>query len=82
MTVSFEYRGTLTCTEDPCTYCRTPARKIVLDTPPFVESGGRFKTADEALQHARAMANNVYGAGAHKVGSQRRLVGDWEDNPT
>jgi hypothetical protein len=77
----YEYRGTVTCTQDPCAYCgtpddRPPARTHVVDG---YEHSKVFETAAEALDFARGMAQTVYGGSVHRAGVQRRLVGGWGD---
>ncbi len=64
-----EYRAVVTCVEDDCPFCRAPGRDHV--QPKVVLS------LEAALSHGRAMARSVYGASAHRVSAQSRVVGDW-----
>lgn len=71
--LSTEHRAVLVCTQDPCSYCYGPARRIVLD-PSF----SPFATAEAAREHGRLMARNVYG-GEHRALVEARTVGSWTE---
>lgn len=71
---TFEFRGTVTCSESPCTYCSDQGRTVVVAHP-----SGPFLTYEAAIEHARVMARNVYGASTHRVGVERRRVGIWRE---
>lgn len=68
-----EYRAVVTCTGDPCPYCRAPKRSRVLDHP-----AGPFASTGAATKYGRGMANNVYGASVHSVSVEQREVGEWQ----
>lgn len=72
----YQYRATITCTDDPCTYCHGPGRTQVVEHP-----DGPFTTEAAALAHAEAHAYLVLGASVHRCGVQRREVGAWEAVP-
>lgn len=66
--MSKEFRAVLSCTDDPCTYCRQPARSIRLDAV--------FASAENAIAYGRGMAQKVYGS-SHRVSLESRSVTEW-----
>lgn len=64
-----EFRTVVVCTQDPCTYCRAPARR----RPQVLI----FSTSEEAAAYGRHMAQNVYGASVHSVTVEERRVDPW-----
>jgi hypothetical protein len=71
-TYGHEYRAVITCSEDPCSYCRAPRRSDIVGAPVY-------PTPAEAFAHGRAMARNVYGESVHDVTVQARAVLPWAD---
>lgn len=68
-----QYRAALECTQDPCTYCRSPRRRFRVEHP-----DGPFPTEDAAREHGRAQARLVYGY-EHRVIIESRPVGTWTE---
>jgi hypothetical protein len=64
------FRAALVCTQDPCTYCRTGARRFVLDRH------APFLIASEARDYGRSMASKVYGS-EHRVEVEQAEVPRW-----
>lgn len=68
-----EYRGIVECTADPCTYCRKPRTRNVINMV--------YSTPEGALDHAWGLAVNVYGASTHRALVQVRPDEPWQDYP-
>lgn len=77
--MTYEYRAIITCTEDPCSYCKAPRQAHVPGKATFGGPDLVFDTAAKALTYGRAMNHNVYGASVHKVSAECRMVTDWTE---
>lgn len=70
-----EYRAAVTCLSRPCrglSCAATGGGTDVVNHP-----DGPFASRQDALNHGRAMAHNVYGASDHRVDVQVRFVTEW-----
>lgn len=72
MADAVEYRATLTCNQNPCTYCQRP-RRTFLPSHNLV-----FGHATNAVEYGQVMRQKVYGS-EHRIGVQSRTVTDWKD---
>lgn len=67
-----EFRATLTCNQNPCSYCQSPRRT-------FLPSRNHvFLTAEGARDYGLDMRRKVYGS-EHRIGVQSRTVTEWKE---
>jgi len=66
-----QFRAELECTQDFCSYCRSPRRRFRVD-----HSHGPFADADLARKHGQAQARLVYGS-EHRVHVMQQTALPW-----
>jgi hypothetical protein len=75
------YRAVITCSQDPCSYCRAPKRADVPGKALTDSKWGDITHASykEALAYGWTMNHQVYGSSTHGVHVQSQTVGEWVD---